>query len=294
MTEPRGDGGSGAEEATAHLSRTLMPLATLRMVFFAGLPATGKSLLVHELAGLAHAVGREVNLLQWDVARPAFEASAAGRRYPIVDGVTDPLIRRAVGLWARAKIGEWDRQASASAILIGETPFVGGRLVDLARRADDAAEAVLTSPGCRFVIVVPTNAVRRHVESERMRRSQSPVNAGEREEAPPHLLRQMWLDLLEAGTALGIAAGEGTTGTDPSTELGTGSYESGTYERIYGRLLRHRRFEFLSIDAVFDTRGTSAYEFAFPVTPVLPSAHEMVRFIGEVEKQPSVAPWWEV
>lgn len=49
-----------------------------RMIFFAGLPGTGKSLLIHQLAHLAHARGRRVHLLQWDVARPAFEASAPG------------------------------------------------------------------------------------------------------------------------------------------------------------------------------------------------------------------------
>ena len=49
-----------------------------RCVFFAGLPGTGKSLLIHQLAHLAHARGRRVHLLQWDVARPAFEASPAG------------------------------------------------------------------------------------------------------------------------------------------------------------------------------------------------------------------------
>ena len=44
---------------------------------------------------------RTVHLLQWDVVRPLFEASHAGQRYPVVDGVTQPMIRKAVGLWAR-------------------------------------------------------------------------------------------------------------------------------------------------------------------------------------------------
>ena len=53
-----------------------------RLVFFAGLPGTGKSLLLHQLAHLAHARGRRIHLLQWDVARPVFEASEAGPVYP--------------------------------------------------------------------------------------------------------------------------------------------------------------------------------------------------------------------
>ena len=78
----------------AHLQR----LASVqRLVFFAGLPGTGKSLLSHQLAHLAHAMGRTVHMLQWDVARPVFEASPAGQRYPVVQGVTHGVIRRAAG-----------------------------------------------------------------------------------------------------------------------------------------------------------------------------------------------------
>ena len=71
------------------LFETLAALARdARLVFFAGLPGTGKSLLIHQLAHLAHGRGRHVHLLQRDVARPVFEASRAGRRHPQVHGVT--------------------------------------------------------------------------------------------------------------------------------------------------------------------------------------------------------------
>src|SRR5215475_3069929 len=83
-----------------------------RCVFFAGLPGTGKSLLSHQLAHLAHALGRTVHMLQWDVARPVFEASAAGQRYPVVHGVTHGVIRRAAGLWARQALGQWHQRYS--------------------------------------------------------------------------------------------------------------------------------------------------------------------------------------
>ena len=43
-----------------------------RLVFVAGLPGTGKSLLIHQLAHLAAGAGRSVHLLQWDVVRPVF------------------------------------------------------------------------------------------------------------------------------------------------------------------------------------------------------------------------------
>src|SRR5262245_2809177 len=104
------------------------------MVFFAGLPGTGKSLLIREPAHLAHAGGRRVHRLQWDVARPAFEASEAGRRYPQIDGITHELIRLAVGRWARTAVARWHAEhAGGEHMLIGETPFIGHRFIDLAR-----------------------------------------------------------------------------------------------------------------------------------------------------------------
>src|SRR5262245_15430474 len=117
-----------------------------RLVFFAGLPGTGKSLLIRELAHLAHARGRRIHLLQWDVARPVFEASEAGRRYPLTDGVTHGAIRLAVGRWARAAVARWHAEHPGTAdLLIGETPFIGHRLIELARREPDDAEPLLAS-----------------------------------------------------------------------------------------------------------------------------------------------------
>ena len=101
-----------------------------RIVFVAGLPGTGKSLVIHQLAHLGAAAGRVIHLLQWDVARLVFEASRAGRRYPVVDGVTHAMVRKAVGLWARRAVAEWKRRCGAPEhLLLGETPFVGNRLI---------------------------------------------------------------------------------------------------------------------------------------------------------------------
>src|SRR5437899_10129963 len=112
------------------------------MVFFAGLPGTGKSLLAH----LAGDSGRRIHLLQWDVARPVFEASGAGRRYPLADGVTHAVIRKAAGLWVRRTIAVWhERHPEPQHLLVGETPFAGNRFVELAQRLDDRAEALLAA-----------------------------------------------------------------------------------------------------------------------------------------------------
>ena len=233
-----------------------------RLVFFAGLPGTGKSLLIHQLAHLAHARGRRIHLLQWDVARPVFEASEAGRRYPLEDGVTHGVIRLAVGRWARAALARWHtRHRGAEHLLIGETPFIGHRLVELARPAADEAEPVLTSPAATFVIPIPSRALREHLEAERARRARKPLHPREREDAPPEVLRALWRDLAGADVP----------------------YDPAVYQRAYERVLRHRRAEVLPLHARLRTDGISAYDFRVPVRDLVPTPGEAARAIAEVE-----------
>jgi hypothetical protein len=253
------------------------PLAALarraRMVFLAGLPGTGKSLLIRELAHLAHAHGRRVHLLQWDVARPAFEASEAGRRYPQVDGITHGLIRLAAGRWARVAVARWHADhAAPEHLLIGETPFIGHRFIDLARPERDDAEALLAAPFTRFVIPVPSRELRVHLEAERGRRATAPVHPREREDAPPHVLRTLWTEVTAAAVGLGVA-GSGSGG----------AYDPDVYRRVYERLLVHRHVEVLAVDTRLPVAGVSAYDVRVPAPDLVPTPAEAARFIGETE-----------
>ena len=242
-----------------------------RMVFFAGLPGTGKSLMIHQLAYLAAAAGRVVHALQWDVARPVFEASDAGRRYPVVDGVTHAIVRKAVGRWARRAISRWEqRHPDPIHFLVGETPFVGGRLIELARREPDDAETVLAAASCRFVIPVPSRAVREFLEAERERRTAAPVHAREREDAPPHVLRQIWREVVEAGRALGF----------PVTDE---AYAPELYARVYETVLRFRHVERLPIEVRLPVEGRSPYEFASPLRELAPDVSDASAVIEEIE-----------
>jgi len=264
-----------------------------RMIFVAGLPGTGKSLLIHQLAHLAAGVGRRVHLLQWDVARPVFEASEAARRYPIVDGVTHAMIRKAVGLWARRALVEWDRNCSGPEhLLVGETPLVGGRLIELVRPVADDAEPILTAPWCRFVIPVPSAEVRRFLEAERDRRTARPVHPREREDAPPQVLRDLWRELVAVARALGIpvASREADVPYDPSV-----------YRRVYESALRHRHVDVVALDAALPTAALSVYDFAVPCAELMPRAAEADAAVREAEtRHPDpaalaheVARWWD-
>ncbi len=249
-----------------------------RMVFFAGLPGTGKSLLVHQLAHLAHAAGQEIHLLQWDVVRPLFEASQAGARHPIVDGVTDSVIRKAAGGWARDALVRWHtHHLEATHLLIGETPLVGHRFIELARRVPDAAEPLLTATSCRFVIPVPSQTVRQFLEVERDRRIRRPKHDREREDAPPDVLRALWEQLADVGRVLGVRAVDATAAP--------AAYDPILYERVYRLVLKHRHAESLVLEKLLSSDAFSVYEFDIPTRDVVPTPDETDRFIERVEQQ---------
>ena len=270
-----------------------------RLVFFAGLPGTGKSLLVHQLAHLAGASGRSIHLLQWDVARPPFEASPA-------DGVTHRVIRKAAGLWARHAIARWsERHPDPRHLLIGETPFVGNRFVELAHRLDDRAEPLLAGPSCRFVIVVPSAEVRHFLEAQRERRAADPLHPREREDAPPHVLRDLWRDLAAVARQMGISgsdAGRVAGQESASGAAGGPPFDPVAYRQVYEAVLRHRHVEIVALDTILATEKLSVYDFAIAPLDLAPSEAEAEQFIREVEHryagpaalEREIACWWEV
>ena len=293
-------------QADPRLQAHLRALGGQRLVFFAGLPGTGKSLLVHQLAHLAGASGRSIHLLQWDVARPPFEASPAGRRYPPADGVTHPMIRKAVGLWARHAIARWsERHPDPRHLLIGETPFVGNRFVELAHRLDDSAEPLLGDPSCRFVIAVPSEKVRRFLESQRERRAADPLHPREREDAPPHVLRDLWRDLAAVARQMGISGSDaGRVAGQESARGAAGPppFDPVAYRQVYEAVLRHRHVEIVALDTILPTGKLSVYDFAIAPPDLAPSEAEAEQFIREVERryagpvalEREIACWWEV
>jgi len=262
----------------APLFAALVALAReARIVCFAGLPGTGKSLLIHQLAHLAHARGRRVHLLQWDVARPVFEASAPGLRYPQERGVTHGVIRLAVGRWARSALASWHtRHPGWDDVLIGETPFVGHRLIELARWEHDEAEALLSAVSTRFVIPVPSRELRAHLESERARRARTPIHRREQEDAPPEVLRSLWRQLIGVARALGVADSTAPAGADVP-------YDPALYRRVYERLLVHRHTQTLALDTALPAGAMSAYDFKIPTVDVLPTETDAVSRILDVE-----------
>ncbi|HLJ62183.1 MAG TPA: hypothetical protein VKZ50_20880 [bacterium] len=265
-------------DADDAVDRRLRTLAEgCRAVFFAGLPGTGKSFFVHRLAALAHAAGRPVHLLLWDVIRPVFEASPVGRRYPVRAGITHPVIRRAAGIWARRAVARWDAGHPAVAALIGESPLVGHRFIELARSADDAAEPLLAGDACAFVVPVPSVEVRRFLEAERHRRSVQHRHDREREDAVPAVVQTLWGELVDVSRKLGIER--------PGGGGGSPAYDPALYECVYRRVLARRHAYVLGVERVLPAPADSVYAFAFPTHDVTPTVEDADACIEAVETQ---------
>jgi hypothetical protein len=253
------------------------PLARMaeecRAVFFAGLPGAGKSLLVQQLALLAHAAGRRIHLVQWDVARAAFETPALLARYPEVDGVTHAAIRKAVGLWARDAVSRWHESYPDPAhLLIGETPLVGNRLVELAQVRPDAAEAFLASAATLFVVPVPSAMVRARIEAARERTSAAPVHGREAADAPPAVLRALWREIHELGRRLdGTAAPERNATYDPQA-----------YARVYAHVLRHRHQTTLWVEELLPAAG-SVYDLDVADGELIATPEEAAAIMRQIE-----------
>ncbi len=205
------------------------------IVFFAGLPGVGKSLLLQQMALMARAAGRGVTLLQWDVARQAFETP----RYPLSGGATHPMVIKATGAWLRLALCEWDARARIGAdMLIGEAPLNGGRFMEIAATATDEAETLLNSERTQFLIPLPSSEVRALIEARRERSIAAPQHENEVQDAPPALLRALWRDVYRVGAALGLAQSAG---------CGL-SYSPAIYAAVYQYLLQHRHAQVLPID----------------------------------------------
>ena len=245
-----------------------------RMVLVAGLPGVGKSLLLKQLARLAHQAGRRVFLLQWDVARRAFETEAILARYPEVDGFTHAAIKRAAGLWARMAVLEWHRShSSATDLLLGETPLVGGRLIELADVHGDAAEPLLSSVAVRFVLPVPSREVRAVIEAARERSIAAPAHERERADAPPNVLRALWEDVYREGHAAGLVPAPPAMGPVP--------YDPDAYRAVYTSWLRHRHVTVVEMDRLLPTTG-SVYDVetvAGELTPTPEEVEQVMRVI---------------
>ena len=274
------------------ISTKLLKLAgTQRMVFFAGLPGVGKSLLIRELAHMAHGIGRRVHLLQWDVARQGFLTDAVLAKYSDVTGVTHAVIRKAMGAWARSAVVAWDDANPDDAdLLIGEAPLIGNRFIELAVPMHDDAEHLLRAAHTSFLIPVPSREVRHAMEAARAASTANPRHERERGDARPNVMHAIWEELRQTASIMGVSS--------PSDE----AYSPDTYKDVYLEALKHRRPEVIPIDIVLPPINRSVYDFQVPSHDLAPTPAEGEALIEQVERtypdlaalEGEVARWYAV
>jgi hypothetical protein len=260
-----------------------------RCVFFAGLPGVGKSLLIQQTALLAAQAGRAVHLLQWDVARGAFETPAILARYPEVDGITHAAIRKAAGLWVRRAVHAWDQAHPETChLLIGEAPLIGNRLSELAQPRPDGVEALLAGPASTFLIPAPSAELRGAIERAREREMAAPLHERERANASLDVMQSLWVDLGEVAERLGAPAAGSAVG-----------YDRDQYVGVYERLLRHRQAQVLDVTQRFEVRA-SPYDLTLVRSELLPTPTEVEAAMAAVESLPAgelehqVGRWYDV
>ena len=228
----------------------------------------GKSLLLQQLTLMAAEAGRPAHLLQWDAARQPFESPD----YPLVEGATHPLVIKAVGVWLRTALVEWANVNRAQgAMLIGEAPLIGGRLMELARPDDDDAETLLSHQRAQFVLPLPSRALRAIIEARRASTIAHPQHENEAHDAPPDLLRALSTDLNRVALKLGL--------TDASAA--DSHYSPKIYEAVYRHLLRHRQVISLPMDEPLQPAG-SVYEGAADLPQLAASQEQAQRILAEV------------
>ena len=213
-----------------------------RAVVFSGLPGVGKSLYITQFKLLAQSLGRHVTMIQWDVARKAFETKEIAVHFPMGDGVVHNGVKLCAGNWLMDVLNNWLlAQHDESHLLLIEAPLAGHRFVELAHKQNDVQlEAFLSSAACHFIVPIPSLAVRDKIEAAR--RAQVSEDAQVWSGAKPSVMLMVWKMICGVANDLGRSIPmEGQPPYDPEV-----------YEYVYGKILQRRQFMPLIVDEVFD------------------------------------------
>jgi len=215
---------------------------TAKAVVFSGLPGVGKSLYINQFQLIAAAEGRAVTVIQWDIARKAFEIPAIAARYPMGDGVVHNGVKLSVGKWLLATIMQWltDHEKDNQLLLI-EAPLVGHRFIELAKKQEDKKlEAFLSSELFQVLMPIPSKKVRAKIEADR--RAQIAEDAKIWVGAKPSVMLMLWKMI--CGIANKFGRNISMDGQPP--------YDPEIYEFVFTKILKHRHFVPLHIAEIFE------------------------------------------
>lgn len=215
---------------------------TTQIVVFSGLPGVGKSLYIREFQLIAKSLEIPVDIIQWDVARKAFETPHIMQHFPMGDGTVHNGLKLIAGQWLMDEIDIWSEQyLDTQRILLIEAPLVGHRFIELVTiNSDSAMEELLSSQKMKIVMPIPTSEVRTKIEAERARQvsEDAKVWSG----AKPSVMKMLWKMTCRIANEFGKEI-------DLS---GQPNYSDEVYQFVFSKILKHRNFVPLIIDEVFD------------------------------------------
>ena len=212
-----------------------------KAVVFTGLPGVGKSLYISVFKQLALQLKRNVTIVQWDVARKAFETPEILQRFPMGDGTVHDGIKLCAGRWLTNEVSDWLSSAGTEDLLLIEAPLVGHRFIELATLKEDASlEKFLSSDSCHFLCPIPSSEVRQKIEELRI--AQVAEDAKVWMGAKPSVMLMLWKMICGIANEMGR-----NIPMDGQPE-----YDSEVYEFVFRKILKHRTFIPLYIEEVFD------------------------------------------
>jgi len=232
----------GLISATSKVYQTLDKAAEeAKVVVFSGLPGVGKSLYINQFKTMARHRGRVVTIIQWDIARKAFETATILDRFPMGDGVIHNGVKLSVGAWLIDQIKQWlVKQQGTNHLLLIEAPLVGHRFIELAKvQQDRALESFLKSAAFQVIVPIPSKKVRAKIEEDR--RAQIEEDAQNWIGAKPSVMLMLWKMIC------GIA---NEMGRNISMD-GQPDYDPEVYEFVFSQVLKHRHFIPLIVDEIF-------------------------------------------
>lgn len=215
---------------------------TAKSVVFSGLSGVGKSLYINEFQRIALANGRKVTVIQWDIARKAFETPEIAQHFPMGDGVVHNGLKLAVGKWLLSTINNWlITNTQKEDLLLIEAPLVGHRFIEIAKIQENRIlEQFFKSKAFQVIVPIPSKKVRAKIEGDRA--AQISEDARVWTGAKPSVMLMLWKMIC------GIANQFGRNIPMDSQP----PYNPEVYEFVFSKILQHRYFIPLHIDEVFN------------------------------------------
>jgi len=212
------------------------------VLVISGLPGVGKSLYVNQALVIAKKKYKATSVIQWDVARKAFETDELSQLFPMGDGVVHNGVKLSAGLWLINVVSDWIKNHNPeSDFLLIEAPLVGHRFIELMQiQKDDDIESFMASDSMKVVVPIPSIEVRIKIEADR--KAQVEEEASSWMGAKPSVMLLIWKELCELANDLG-------KDIDVDSQP---PYDPKIYEFVFQRVLKNRHFIPLFINEIYE------------------------------------------